>query len=32
MIRISKKAIEKLKGSNPDIQKNSLRVFIKGMG
>ncbi len=32
MIRISKKAVEKLKESHPSSPKNSLRVFIKGIG
>jgi hypothetical protein len=32
MIRISKRAIEKLKGSNQSSQKNLFRVFISGIG
>jgi hypothetical protein len=32
MIRISKSAIEKLKGSNQSTQKNLFRVVISGMG
>ena len=31
MIRISKRAIEKLKGSNQSSQKNLFRVFISGI-
>ena len=32
MIRISKRAIEKLKGSNQSGQKNWFRVFISSIG
>jgi len=32
MIRISKRAVEKLKGSDQSNQKNWFRVFIRGIG
>jgi len=32
MIRISKRAVEKLKGAHPGSQKNLFRVFVSGMG
>jgi len=32
MIRISKRAAEKLKEAYPDSQKSSFRVFVSGMG
>jgi hypothetical protein len=32
MIRISKEAIEELKGTHSDGKKNLLRVFISGLG
>ena len=32
MIRISKRAIEELKGSHQSTQKNLFRVFISGIG
>jgi hypothetical protein len=32
MIHISKRAVEKLKGTHPSSQKNFFRVFISGIG
>lgn len=32
MIRISKRAVEKLKGAHKNGQKNGFRVFMSGMG
>jgi hypothetical protein len=32
MIRLSKQAIEKLKGSQQNSQKNLFRVFVSGIG
>jgi len=32
MIRISKRAVEKLKGAHKSGQKNGFRVFVSGLG